>query len=65
MDRLHENFFTLVVIYLIILFYILTCFLKKKKKKQNFPKVLPWKRNLLCNVLFILFNKSEVRMMNA
>ena len=63
MDRLHENFFTLVVIYLIILFYILTCFLKKKKK--NFPKVLPWKRNLLCNVLFILFNKSEVRMMNA
>ena len=35
MDRLHENFFTLVVIYLIILFYILTCFLKKKK--TNFP----------------------------
>ena len=63
MDRLHENFFTLVVIYLIILFYILTCFLKKKKKK--IPQILPWKINMLCNVLFILFNKSEVRMMNA
>lgn len=65
MDRLHENFFTLVVIYLIILFYILTCFLKIKTKTKNFPKVLPWKRNLFCNVLFILFNKSEVRMMNV
>lgn len=51
MDRLHENFFTLVVIYLIILFYILTCFLKKKKK--NFPKFFPGKE--ICYVMSYLF----------
>ena len=52
MDRLHENFFTLVVIYLIILFYILTCFLKKKKKKTS-PKFFPGKE--MCYVMSYLF----------
>ena len=48
-------------------FCILMCFFKKtknktKQKTKNFPKVLPCKINLFCNVLFISFNKSEVRM---
>lgn len=37
--RLHENFFTLVVIYLIILFYILSILkIKTKTKKKKLPQ---------------------------